>query len=820
MKKLLPRSLLVSCLLIAFAAVSPAQETGADTPVAEETPAAGAPSQTPDTVSPEAAAQDTVPPAAAAESAATTPPPAAAGPVVQEIQVVGEQTVGLQQVLAWSGFETGRPLSEEQVARGIRRLFATKKFSDVFVYRQDVPGGIRLVINLREFPRIRSISFEGNRKIKSDKLRETFPVNMGQFANPAAIRRDLQPLRELYWEKGYYNVALETEARVDQNNLQDLVVTVDEGEKVKVKSIRFEGTDELDPDKLRDAMQQGTTGFLKSGTFKKQEFEADRERIVQRARDHGFLDFSITDVDLGFRESGDELDIVILVAEGPRYRVGEVTWSGNTVFGDLRIADEIMLAHGDVFGENDYLTTIDRIQQLYANQGYIYVNVTPTREIREQTVNVSFQIVEGEPAQVHDVQVVGNVKTHDNVILREMRLFPGDTFSSSGIMATQRDIFQLGYFEDVQPDFQPVGDGADIDIIYRVKERQTGQFMFGAAYSAQTSLSGFIQVAETNFRGKGQNVSLSWQFGSRRRYVDLSFTEPWFLGTPTLAGVDLFDRFQYNFDDFYESRIRGFALRTGRRIPGTRFSRIGLRYELSETRLSNFSGAYVRYLDSLESSLGTSDLPFERLDRVDWPRTKSALRLSLQRNSTDNPFFPTTGSKTLYTVELAGGPLGGEIDFQEHLLSHSFYQRLPAGFTLHLRGYTGLILGLKDPDSVPDYEKYRLGGNRLFPLRGYKDLEVVPRGNPGFIGGRFFTIFNSELLYAVTPSVHLLTFLDMGDAWNGFGEADFANMRKGAGFGVRVEVPMMGTIGFDYGYGFDRLGGGAWEPHFNIGTFF
>ena len=157
---------------------------------------------------------------------------------------------------------------------------------------------------------------------------------------------------------------------------------------------------------------------------------------------------------------------------------------------------------------------------------------------------------------------------------------------------------------------------------------------------------------------------------------------------------------------------------------------------------------------------------------------------------------------------------------QEFQLSHSYYQRILGAFTLHLRGFMSLIVGLNNPDIVPDWERYRLGGNRIYPVRGYRDLEIVPRGNPTFIGGRFFTIFNNELLYPLTPSVHLLTFVDIGDTWNSFGETNFANMRKGAGFGIRVQVPMMGLVGFDYGYGFDRIGGPAWEPHFNIGTFF
>ncbi len=745
----------------------------------------------------------------------------ASPPTIQEIKVVGALTVGDRQVLAWSGFEEGKLLTRDLTAQGIRALFATKKFSDVYVYAQDVPGGIRLTINLVEFPRIRSIHFEGNDKVKVSDLREAFPVHVGQFANPAAINRDLQPLKELYYEKGYYNVAMHTDStQVDTNNMEDLMVTIIEGKKVKVQTITFVGNHNISEGDLRDAMEQGTRGFLRSGTFKKNDFEGDKDRIINKCRNEGYLDAFIEKTELNFQtEDPEKLDIVVHLNEGPLYTTGDVSWQGNSVFNDLLIAEQIWINKDRVFKEDEYLLTLDNLQQLYANEGYIYITVEPNRDIVDHTVNVNFTFIEGQPARIHDIQISGNVKTYDKVILREMRIFPGEKFSNRRIQATIRDIFQTGFFEDIQPDIRPTKNG-DVDMILKVKEKQTGQFMFGMAYSAETSASGFIQVAETNFRGKGQNIGLTWQFGSRRRYVDLSFTEPWFMGTPTLVGGDIFDRYQYNFNDFYESRIRGISFRLGRRIPGTRFSRIGLRYELSETRLSNFSPSYVAYLDDLEQSLGTSDLPFQRLDRINWPQAKSSIRISLNRNSTDSPFFPTRGSKTSYSFELAGGPLGGEIDFQEHVLSHSLYQKMPAGFALHLRGFFGLLHGLNSADIVPDWERYRLGGNRRYPLRGYKDLEVVPRGNPSFIGGRYFTIFNTELLYPVTKSIQLLSFLDMGDVWNSFQEADFANMRKGAGFGIRVEVPMMGTIGFDYGYGFDRLGGPAWEPHFTIGSMF
>lgn len=756
---------------------------------------------------------------AAGEAAAETD---LAGREITDIEIVGAMTVNPQQVTAWAGLATGQVLSRNLTAGAVRRLFATGRFNEIFLYGIAQPEGVKLVINLQEFPRIRTVVFQGNRKLKDKELREAFPLTSGQFANPAAVRRDLRPIRELYLEKGYFNVSLNTDSsRVDTGNMQDLVVTIDEGEKAKVKSIDFRGNQALSAGGLRGAMQQGTTGFLKSGTFKQRQFETDRERLVTYMRDNGFLDGTVDAVEINPRAGAPEhLDIVIRVTEGPRYQVGDINWTGNTVFDDLAIATEIYLEKNGVFKEKQYLQSLENLQALYADQGYIYIGVEPQRELRDQRVNVTFNIYEGQPAKVRDIRLKGNSKTYDRVLLREFHIFPGDIFSRRRIEYSIRDAMQRGYFEEIRPDFRPIGDGGDIDLIFQVKEKQTGQFMFGAAYSAETAVSGFIQVQETNFRGKGQTIGVTWQFGTRRRYVDLSFTEPWFTGRPIVLGADLFDRYQYNYDDFYESRVRGFSLRTGMRIPGARFSNVGLRYELSQTRLSNFSRAYISYLDNLENSLGAGSIPFERLDEVDWPRTKSGLRLTFSRNSTDNPFFPTGGSRSSYSVELAGGPLGGQIEYHQHQFQHSYYQRLPAGFALHMRAMLGVIEGLRSADDVPDYEKFRLGGIHRYPLRGYRDLEVVPRGNPSFIGGRAYTIFNFEMLFPLARAVQLLSFLDMGDTWNSLSSADFSYLRKGAGFGIRVEVPMMGTIGFDYGYGFDRAGGGGWQPHFNIGTMF
>ena len=226
---------------------------------------------------------------------------AAETPVIKAVDVVGALTVGPRQVLAWSGLSEGATLTPDLAAEAIRRLFETGKFADVFVYRLDEADGVRVVVNLREFPRVRSVTFRGNDKVKEQDLREAFPVTVGQFANPAAVRRDLEPLRELYQEKGYYNATLNTDStRVDGANMQDLVVTIDEGRKVKVESIRFTGNVNLGEGGLRGAMKQGTTGFLRSGSFKKKQFEEDQERIVTWCRNQGYLDAAVTDTTFAF----------------------------------------------------------------------------------------------------------------------------------------------------------------------------------------------------------------------------------------------------------------------------------------------------------------------------------------------------------------------------------------------------------------------------------------------------------------------------------------------------------------------------------------
>lgn len=752
--------------------------------------------------------------------------PSAKAEPLARIQVVGTQTVRAEQVVAWSGLEVGANVSPDRVADAIRQLYATGKFREIFVYEVPRERGAEIILNVAEYPRLSELRFEGLDKLDRRDLEEDLELRVGDFLSPAQVRQTLDRVREKYRSEGYYNATVEVDdAVMQQSGSLPLVVRVTEGRKVQVRRIVIEGNEALDDDTITDVMEQGTDGWFSSGTFKSPVFEADLERITERYRDEGYLDAAVVDHEIiPLEDEENHLELRVRVDEGSQYYMGTLSFTGNEVFPDERIEQMVVLDEGDVFKESSFDETLRNLQTLYWERGYIYVVVSPQRSLRMGNfIDLSLEIREGSQARVRRVKIAGNTKTHENVIRREMRILPGDLFVHSDLVDSQGDIFRLGYFSDVQVDFEQTPDSDKIDLVFDVEEKQTGQFSLGVGFSQQTQASGFLNVGENNLFGKGQSLQFAWQFGSRRQFLDLSFTEPWAFGTPTLLGVDVFNRFSNRLNDVYDTRSKGFAFRLGRPVPGTRFTRASLRFGVQQTSLDDFDPFYVETLDRLERELGAGGVEFQRLDKIDWPQTEIGLTTTITRNSSDNPFLPTRGSKARLRHEINGGIFGGDLDYQRLTAEYDWYHLLPLGLTFHVGSSSGHLLAYGDSEQVPDYVRFRLGGNRFFKLRGYRDLEVVPRGNPSFQGGRFYTTLTSEIAYPVTRSLHILAFVDQGDTWNAFEEADLTNLRTGAGFGIRLEVPLVGRIGFDLGYGFDKEGlpsDPGWESHFNFGTLF
>lgn len=749
---------------------------------------------------------------------------AQAAPDLVAVQVVGAQTVRSEQVLAWAELEIGEPVSREAVAQAIRNLYATGRFREVFVYEVGKPGGVELTLNLIEYPRMSDLQINGAKKIDEDELEEVSGLTPGGFLSPARLRKAREAITERYRADGYYNAEVQTNDGILQlTGSQPLVIQITENDKVRVRRFEFVGNENLSEDEIRDGFKTKTDGWISSGTFKAPEFEADLEQIVTNYANRGFLEARVAEHEL-VEIPDDENHVVVrvVIEEGPQYFVGDISFSGNTVFETERLRPLVTMVPGRVFSQKKLIETRQNLSSIYWDAGYIYVNVEPVQSIRDSTVvDLDFTFREGEPAQIRRVIITGNTKTHERVIRRELRIRPGDMFSNNELRNSQGDLFRLGFFNDVRVDFRETTTPEQIDLVFDVEEKQTGQFTMGVGFSQQTRASGFFNIGENNLFGRGQSLNFAWQFGRRRNFLDISFTEPWFLGTPTLIGFDIYSRYSNTVQDFYDTRTQGFAVRLGRPVPGTRFTRATLRYKYNRTTLSNFDPAYVSALDRLEREFGQGNI--NRLDQTDWPQVETGVTGTITRNSSDNPFFPSRGSRASLRTEVNGGIFGGDLDILRVDLDYDWYQAMPWNFVFHVGTASAHISGYGDTDRIPDYLRFRLGGNRFYKLRGYEDLLVVPRGNPSFVGGRFYATFTAELAYKINNAIQVLGFVDQGDTWNTFQSADLTQLRTGAGFGVRLEVPLVGRVGLDYGYGFDKRDLGlnpGWELHFNFGNFF
>jgi outer membrane protein insertion porin family len=624
---------------------------------------------------------------------------------------------------------------------------------------------------------------------------------------PTVTDKDREAITESYREKGYYRIAVTDTITVDaKTGSRELVYRITEGRKVKIKHIDFIGSRLLDTDELRGVMKSKPDGFLSGGDFNPTQLGEDRERIIQLYKSHGFLDVTVSDPELDFTKDGKGIDVYFTINEGIQFFVGEIAWSGNELFPDTTIAQRITLTKGEPLDDLELSMIQFNIANLYGDRGYIYATVTPVKNVKGKVVDLNFEIQQGSLAHVRQINIAGNQKTWDEVIRRELVLMPGDVFSSQRLRRSLREVFNLGFFAGPpDPQVTQANEDGDIDLTLRVEEKSAGQFRVGAGFSQLNRVSGFIGVTEPNFLGRGYRIGVNWEFARSRQDISLNFTQPWAFNSPTELTFGLYAANQDKVSaQFYSDRRTGFSVRVGRPLPWLDYTSASVRYSVEEVELSNFSPGYL------------GPLRF-----TPWPQTSSSLGLTLFRNSTDNPFHPSLGTRTTFNARWTGGVLGGDVNLQSYTIDVAWFQSLFGPFVLQLSQGFGVVDGYSSSLQVPDYERYRLGGNRRLGVRGYDFYEIVPDENNTYTGGRTYAITVTQIEFPIAPPmVYGHFFLDMGGTWNSFGTAEFSDLSKGAGFGVLVELPMIGLFGFDYGYGFDRPDGARWQAHINFGSQF
>lgn len=780
-----------------------------------------------------------IPPASPswAQAPDTAPPVVPTEPalVVGRVSVTGNTFTDSLRILRTFEVPTGARFSTDMVRRGTRKLIALGLFSDIKVDRSIHDGTIDLTVIVKERPRVKSIHFTGNKKREEVDLEKKLFIRAGETYSITQTLTQVDTLLKYYREEGFARAKVGPRAdTLTATNEVNLTFVVEEGEKVRITDIDFTGRSAFKEKALRKAMKTKTKSFFGGGELKDETFPEDREKLEAYYHNRGYRDAKVTGFELKPGLTTQQLTLVVGVEEGRRYRMGDVRWAGNQVVaapvlerlskrkpGLVYDKSAIDKAEGSAYGE-------------YAEHGYLYVRVEAAETVRQDSlVDVVYMVTEGSPSHVRLISIVGNKGTREKVIRREIDIHEGDRFRRSALVRSQGDIMRLGIFAEAIPDFSPA-DSTDVDLVFRVKEKQVGTASAGAGFTNESGLTGFLELAHSNVLGNGQNLALHLERGGKREDYSLSFTEPWFHDSPTLLGFSAYNSFRQLTE--YDQRRRGGSARIGRPLPWPDYSRGSLSYTLESLQIDN-----VR-----------SDVTIGGI-KVGQPQLTSTLETNFLRNSTDNPFYPTKGTRFTANDEFTGGILGGDLSYLRHRYEGRIY--LPSilkGITTMTRLRVGSVGQYPwKNNTFPDYTRFRLGGgNTQDPLRGYMDYQVVPSKfvqdvvvgktianidsvtTPGvrdtsynditsrrrYPGGRYMALFTFEQQFAIVHPLHALFFMDAGNTWDQRTDIFPLNLKVGAGFGLRMEVPLLGNVGFDYGYGFQRDDGPKWVGHFLLGN--
>ena len=727
---------------------------------------------------------------------------------VGRVEVSGNYFLSEARILTIFGIRPGEEYREERVTDGLKRLVQTKQFSDLQARSQVKNDTIILYLSVEEYPRVKEVRVQGTNKLKRDDVIAKVALKEGYFARPSLLTQDVDSIRALYAEKGYSRAQVEVrKTPVEREHGLIVSYVVTEGRKIKIRHLDFLGNGAFETSEIKKIMESRESRWWRGGDFKPATLDEDLRRIKELYGTKGYIDADAHLEKMDEIDDGKALDIYIRVDERYPYTLGRLTWSGNKVVSDDEIRRYTILEEGDPFA-------LDRIEELqmainsrYWEQGYIWSRVDAGRSVHGRRIDLDLDIIENNPASINEIKISGNTKTFETVIRRELSVYPGDRFILTKVQRSIRDVVSLGYFNGIPKlDTETVNEGGDVNLLLSIQEKTTGNFRMGAGFSQLNSLSGFFGIQENNLFGRGKGVSLDWEFGRTRKNINFQYVEPYLLGTENSLTFSVYNWIQDRVSQqYYTDRRKGFSIQVGRPFPWLDYTKLWASYRFEHVALSNFSTDYP------ESG---------ELRNVDWPLLKSSVLLSLSRNSTDHPTHPTEGSNASLSSEFAGGALQGNVRYMRYMADLSWFRNLFWKFTFHMSMEAGAIDGYSNPGEVQDFERFRLGGNRRYALRGYDFYEVVPEGNDIYVGGRFMTTFTHEVLFPFSDAVYGLLFFDAGNTWNSFAEADPFNLRRGIGLGIRIEMPALGNLGFDYGYGFDKEGGGAWEPHFTFGTMF
>ena len=760
------------------------------------------------------------------------PGPASAGreKVVDSIEFTGNRRLSRDAILVRIKTRVGEPYRQEDINADLKRLHEWGPFSSIQIEAEELPGGgVAVIFIIEEKPIIKKIVFEGNRQFNDGDLQEDIKTSPGDILSETKLNEDIAVIYHLYEDDGYYQTRIDYEIKIDPDSGEAVVfINIHEGHEIRIKEITIKGAVELDEDDILGVMEthaQSLFSILHRGRFIEEEFETDLERITLYCRSQGYLDMKILDVEKTIGPGGKGIYITITISEGKQYHTGEVRVVGNENFPAEDLEVLLPLKTGDVFSYEALRKDTRAMRDFYFARGYIDADIRPRTVLNQTTgrMDITYAIRENKISYINRIDITGNKITRDIVIRRELAVKPGEIFNGIKVQRSRERLENLGFFQRVSIDPIPTAVSDKKDLVVRLEEKKTGEFMFGVGYSSMDDFIGFIEIGQGNFdifnppyfMGDGQKMKIRAEFGTSKSNYELSWVEPWFLGIPLSLGVDLYRRTR-SWVDYNEKRLGG-DIRLRKRLTG--FTQVGLVYQLENVDIYDVD-------DDADWSIQTEE----------GAHLVSSITPSITRDTRDSFLIPTRGMKNTLAVQLAGGVLGGDKEFIKTTFYSSAYHSLFEGYIIGLRYRAGTAQPYGDTEIVPVYERFFLGGANT--IRGFRYREVGPQGidprtglpNGDPIGGDSMMMGSVEFTFPIYDMIRGVLFCDIGNVWSAknwemddpvFSGQWFKNLQAGAGFGLRLYLPI-GPIKLDYGWplhtdGWNDTGG---RFHFNIGYAF
>jgi outer membrane protein insertion porin family len=779
-----------------------------------------------------------------------TPPPAA--PIAttvapDSIVVLGLRRVERKLVIDQSGFTPGRRLGYRDVQRAVQALYATGQFDDVRV-EQDTAGHKQLlIVHVRERPVLVKAAIRGVSRLSEGSVRDKAQLAEARPLDPAALQRARGRIDSLYRAEGYYLARVNVIKVYEPDSGRVRVVfDVDEGRRVAIARVELQGNTHLPTPVLVAAMKTRPEGFwwFRSGEYDDEELRGDlQERLPKFYGDKGYVDFQVLGDTLIVDDSTGKATLVVRVSEGDPYRVGTFEIVGNRRFSTDELQELFpfkaetrsgFLGFGGAqrgptyFSQARWDDATQQLRTLYYNNGYIYVNVSAQVIRRRGTdgkpvVDLRWAINEGQPAIVNKVEIAGNDVTHERVIREAIVLLPGDVFRQDALIRSYQNISNLNFFQQPVPfpDTRPANEQGDVDVIFRVTEKHTGNINFGASVGQGTGVGGFLGLDEPNLFGEGKRLHFQWQFGQNISDFSVTYTDPQIRESRISGTFDVHNtRLRYTIADLGTLRRQGASMQFGFPVFNDRYTRLFISYGIDN---QTFTGA----------STGLAALRCNNCIR-------STLGMSLMRDTRIDLPFPTGGTMHSLGVSQSGGPLGGSGSFQRLDLEGRWYAPLgqvggststsPIRFVLGLSTRSGAVFG-----NSPFFDQlFTMGGVQYgIPLRGYDEFSITPHGfDPTAANGQASASSFGKAYFAMTGELgarlsqmfYVSAFVDAGNVWATAGQFDPTRLLRGAGLGLSIISPL-GPIGIDWAYGFDRIDqfgrpAPGFKLHFKLGNFF